>query len=566
MVAVAFALPVLPAPAQTQVFSGIPNIAPDMTPGDTAAFDGMNRQQAACARLFTRASGEAFAQIPDAPTAINSVRIIPAGGTHGVADDDLPEICRVEGVISPTIGFLLRMPTKNWNGKFMMGGCGGPCGNYLEDRIDQALVRNYAVVNTDMGHKGTGWLFGYNNRQGQIDFAYRATHLTAKAAKEIVAAFYGKRASRNYFMGCSTGGRQAMIEAQRFPNDFDGIIAGAPVYDELGDSPYFIEWNLRANTASDGSTILTKDKIDVVHTAVMKQCDAADGLADELLMNPLSCEFDPRSLICKPGQNAAQCLTPEQADVAQKFRDGARNSKGQQIYWGIPWGAEKAWINYFGWVSPTGRQYTGSGYSITGWLGYSSGPPGGATYKVEQFDYDRDPGRLDLVGDIYNPVNPDLSRFRARGGKLILFHGTDDNNIPVEASIDYYRKATRANGGAAQTRDFFRLFTPPGMDHCRGGPGGGEVDWIAALENWVEKGAAPETVVAYRMKAPYPSASRSIEDHGGPYAKLGRHPLATASYDLARPVYSWPVSTRYAGKGDPALAASWKPDASVSEK
>ena len=297
----------------------------------------------------------------------------------------------------------------------------------------------------------------------------------------------------------------------------------------------------------------------MLHDAVMRQCDAADGLRDGLLMDPLQCRFDPRSLVCKPGQNPAQCLTSEQAAVAQKFHDGASNSKGEKIYWGQPWGAEKSWANYFGWVSPTGRQYTGAGYSITGYMGYS-GSPGGPSYKVDAFDYDRDPDRLNLVGDIYNPLNPDLSRFRARGGKLILFHGTDDNNIPVEASIDYYRKATTANGGAASTRDFFRLFTPPGMDHCRGGTGGGEIDWIDALENWVEKGKPPEVVVAYRPKAPYPTAPRAIEDYGGPYAKLGRHPLAPGSYDTARPVYAWPTSTHYRGKGNPALASSWQPD------
>jgi len=202
---------------------------------------------------------------------------VPAGGTHGAADDDLPEICRVEGVIAPTVGFLVRMPTRNWNGKFMMGGCGGPCGNYLEDRIDPALVRNYAVVNTDMGHKGSGWLFGYNNLQGQVDFAYRATHVTAVVAKEVIKAFHGNAASRNYFNCWSTGGRQAMISAQRFPDDFEGIIAGAPVYDEVGDSPYFLEWNLRVNTAADGSTILTADKLDVVHDAVLRKCDALGG-------------------------------------------------------------------------------------------------------------------------------------------------------------------------------------------------------------------------------------------------------------------------------------------------
>ncbi|UVO50691.1 tannase/feruloyl esterase family alpha/beta hydrolase [Sphingomonas sp. SUN019] len=513
---------------------------------------------AACAGLTSRENGEAFAKFPDAPTAINSARIVPAGGTHGVADNDLPEICRVEGTISPTVGFLLRMPTSDWNGKFMMGGCGGPCGNYLEDRIDHALVRKYAVVTTDMGHKGGGWLFAYNNPQGQLDFAYRATHLTAKVAKELVAAFYGARAKLNYFIGCSTGGRQAMIEAQRFPKDFDGIVAGAPVYDEVGDTPYFLEWNTRVNTASDGSTILTAPKVDLIRSAVLKQCDARDGLKDGLLTNPAACAFDPKSLICKPGQDAAQCLTPEQADVAQKFRDGARNSKGEKLYWGMPWGSEDQWVNYFGWVNPTGKQYAGSGYSITGYVGYAGGPPSGPAFRAADFDYDRDPERLDLTGPIFNPVNPDLSRLRDAGGKLILFHGWNDNNIPVEASIDYYQKAERANGGPAATRQFFRFFTPPGVNHCRGGEGGGEIDWITAIEDWVERGKAPDQVIAYRPRAPYPTAPRAMEDYGSVYSKFGRHPLSPAYYDRARPVYLWPATARYSGRGDPARPENWR--------
>lgn len=513
---------------------------------------------AACTAIASRATAEILAAIPDAPTAINSARIVPAGGTHGPADDDLPEICRIEGYINPTVGFLVRMPTSNWNGKFMMGGCGGPCGNYLEDRIDHALVRNYAVVTTDMGHKGTGWLWAYNNRQGQIDFAYRATHLTAKVAKEIVNLFYGKRAAKNYFVGCSTGGRQAMIEAQRFPNDFDGIVAGAPVYDEVGDTPYFLEWNTRVNTARDGSTILTVAKIDLIRKAVLKQCDAKDGLADGLLTDPASCKFDPKSLVCKPGQDVGQCLTPEQADVAQKFRDGARNSRGEKLYWGMPWGSEDQWVgNYFGWANADGKQTEYKGSSITGYLGYEQGAPGGPTFKASDFDYDKDPARLDLVGTIYNPVNPDLSRFSDAGGKLILFHGWNDNNIPVEASIDYWDDAVRANGGEASTRQFFRFFAPPGVNHCRGGDGGGEIDWITAIENWVERGIAPDQVIAHRMTKPYVSVPRVMEDYGATYSKFGRHPLKPEEYDRARPVFTWPTAARYSGKGDPAKPENW---------
>jgi hypothetical protein len=508
-----------------------------------------------CEALRGPVAATRYARMPDAPVGINSARVMPAGGTHGPADDDLPEFCRVEGVIAPTVGFLLRMPTKNWNGKFMMGGCGGPCGNYLEDRIDSALVRNYAVVTTDMGHKGNGWLWAYNNPQGQIDFAYRATHLTAVVAKQIIGDYYGTPASRNYFMGCSTGGRQAMISAQRFPNDFEGIIAGAPVYDEVGDAPYFLEWNNMVNSGPDRRSIITRDKLPVIHKAVLERCDGIDGLKDGILQNPLKCNFDPKTIICKPGQAADQCLTPQQADVAQKFYDGARNSKGEKLYWGIPKGAEMQWTLFIG---ADGNQQWGEGSSITGYLGFAQAP--GPNYKLSDFDYDRDPARMEIAASMYNPVNPDLSRFRKRGGKLILFTGWDDNNIPAEATIDYYQAAVRANGGEAATRDFFRLFLPPAVNHCRGGAGGGEIDWITALENWVEKGQAPDQVIAYRPVKPYPMVPRPVEDYGSSqYSKFGRHPLASDYYDTSRPVYAYPLEARYTGKGDPAEAKNWRP-------
>ncbi len=507
-----------------------------------------------CQAMASSARAQVYAQFPDAPTSVNSARVIPAGGTHGAADDDLPEYCRVEGMIAPTVGFLLRMPTKTWNGKFMMGGCGGPCGNYLEDRIDAALARNYAVVNTDLGHKGVGWLFAYHNPQGQTDFAYRATHLTAVVAKELIADFFGQRAARNYFDGCSTGGRQALVEAQRFPDDFEGIIAGAPVYNETEDAPYFLEWNVLVNTGPDWRAILPRDLLPVVHQSVLKQCDALDGLKDGVLQNPLACNFEPQSLICKPGAAAGTCLSREQVSVVQKFHDGAVNSKGEKLYFGMPWGSEEEWSAFIG---ADGRQNWSNGTSMTAILGFDQ--PVGPRYSLKDFNYDTSQGRLDLTGFQYNPLNPDLSRFAKAGHKLILFHGWNDNQIPVGTSLAYYHKATLANGGETATRRFLRFFAPPGMQHCRGGAGGGEIDWISALENWVEKDRPPEQVIAYRPVKPYATSPRAIEDYGGfDYHKFNRHPMPAGSYDTARPVYLYPAIARYSGKGDPAVAQNWR--------
>jgi hypothetical protein len=243
-----------------------------------------------------------FAEIPDAPTSIVSATIVPETEMQ-------PEYCRVEGEIAPLIGFVLQLPTANWNGKLMMGGCGGPCGRIPLEGPNPALSRHYAVVSTDMGHKGRGWLFAYQNLQAEVDFGTRSTHLTAVAAKEIVGAFYAKPPAQTYFSGCSTGGRQAMVEAQKFPEDFSGIIGGAPPYFETGDTPLFLSWGARANIDTDHKPILDASKLPMIHEAVIKACGAKDGLKDGPLLNPGACKWDPpRVVSCisawRAGQNS----------------------------------------------------------------------------------------------------------------------------------------------------------------------------------------------------------------------------------------------------------------------
>ncbi|MDX2223802.1 MAG: tannase/feruloyl esterase family alpha/beta hydrolase [Rhodospirillaceae bacterium] len=504
----------------------------------------------ACADLRNAANTLAFAQILDATTVISSTKIV-------AAERDIPEICRVEGYVTPTVGFLLRMPTKSWNGKFMMGGCGGPCGNFLIDRIDPALVRNYAVVTTDMGHKGPGWAWAADNLQGQMDFGYRATHVVAKAAKEIIAEFYGKAAARNYFWGCSTGGRQAMVAAQRFPEDFEGILAGAPVFDEIGDTPLFLEWNVRVNRDKDGKEILTADKLPMIHDAVMKSCDAIDGLVDGILQDPRQCKWDPAEIQCRSGRAGKDCLSKEQVEVVRKFHTGAVNSKGMQLYWGMPRGSEDQWSPIF--IGRDGRppMMGQTGTSITGFMGFW--PAVGPNYSIMDYDYDRDPPRRQLTEALHTAKNPDLRPFRDAGGKLILYHGTHDNNIPYEAAVDYYETAAKVMGGEAATKEFFRFFAMPAVNHCRYGHGGGEVDWITTLENWVEKGQAPDAVIAHHMlEEPYPTLMTNNPDtQDGRYTQMARHPLPPSSYDRTRPIFAYPDVAKWDGTGDPNVAASW---------
>lgn len=482
----------------------------------------------------------ALVALPDAPSKITSAVIVPAA-------DRLPEYCKVEGVVAPNIGFELRLPTTTWNGKFIHSGCGGYCGFIRFDRAIPALARNYAVVASDMGHRGATWLFAYNNIQGEIDFAYRSTHVVTVAAKEIVAVYYGKRAAKNYYTGCSTGGRQGMVEAQRFPFDFDGIIAGAPVWDETGDGTLFVLWNSRANIGPDGKQIMSEKKLAVIHRAVMDKCDAKDGLKDDLLQDPRTCDWQPSEIACPSGQTGDTCLTPAEIDVVNKIYTGATDAKGHPWYFGMQRGSEYTWtpeaIGADGkpgvWVD--GPSSFAEEFATT--MPFFYDPPVGTPAKT--FDFVKDRPRMGLTEIIYNAQNHDLRAFKRAGGKLILFHGWDDDQIPPGASVDYWETSTRLMGGTEAMREFARFYTPPGMLHCAGGPGGGELDFLTALENWVENGKAPDEVIAYRL----------VNDRGGPRPI---HPLDPAQYDRSRPVYPYPDVARYKGRGDSNVAANWE--------
>jgi hypothetical protein len=506
------------------------------------------RDTSPCGQIGAQISADKFAAIPDASTTILSAKVIPAGGDGSVVEKDFPEFCRVEGVIEPTVGFLLRMPTKTWNGKFMMGGCGGPCGNFLTDRIDPALVKNYAVVVTDMGHKGGGWEFGYNNIQGQIDFGYRATHVTVVASKVIIEAFYGKKAEKNYYWGCSTGGRQGLIEAQRFPHDFDAIAAGAPPWNQLKYQPFVPQWEMKSNTGDDGKPILSRDKLPMIHAAVLKECDGQDGLKDNILEDPKSCKWTPQEIECTAGAASASCLTHAEVMVVQRLYDGPRNSRGEQLFGGHSRGSELKWL-----LASFGDNTSEN--TTLNYLGFCPAP--GPQYTGKQFDYDKDPDRLMINDPIYYHTNPDLTEFKASGGKLILYQGFDDG-IPILPAMKYYELTTKTMGGRDSTMSFFRMFLIPGMDHCRYGIGGGEIDWIGYLERWAEKGEAPDSVLAYHMKTePYPSQRRPGNEAAEVLTRMARHPLDPSEYDRSRPVFAYPDTAFYSGKGDPTKPETW---------
>ncbi len=489
-----------------------------------------------------------FTQLTDATTAVSgAILVAPAR--------DLPEYCRIQGTVSPRIVFEVRLPTTTWNGKFLMQGCGGMCGALNMEAAEDSLVRGYAVVNTDMGHAGAAFVatWAYNDRQAEIDFGYRATHVVATAAKAIVEAYYGKAPSYSYFNGCSTGGRQGMVQAQRFPTDFDGIVSGAPVLNEIGDGTLHLLWSSRANADKDGKPILDSRKLTLVRNAVMAKCDMLDGVKDNILQDPRRCGFKPEELQCKGAENS-ECLTAAEVGVVNRIYGGAHNSKGEQIFaGGMSRGSEYEWSPPFvGQTKPDGTKTNGSIldrssmiYQFTQYLTFFDDP--GPSYDPMRFDWDRDPQRLMLTETLYNAQNPDLRKFKAAGNKLILYHGWDDAEIPPGLSVDYYETATKTMGGPQATRDFFRLFMVPAMAHCRRGPGADGFDPVIALEAWVEKGQAPDSILTHKM----------VKDQ--PYAGLPRlrFPVKREDYVWTRPVFAYPDVAVFKGKGDWQDPANW---------
>lgn len=501
----------------------------------------------ACAALRT----QDFTAIPDAPTAITGTTIIAAA-------EGLPEYCRVRGTIAPAIAFELRLPTQTWNEKFLMQGCGGMCGIINMAAGEDALARNYAVINQNMGHHSQPFVatWAYNNLQGEVDFGYRSTHVTAVAAKVLVEAYYGKAPDYSYFKGCSTGGRQAMVQAQRFPWDFDGIIAGAPVLNEIGDGMLHLIWSGRANLDEEGKPILSPDKLPLIRNAVLAACDANDGVEDGVLQDPRTCDWQPSALQCL-GQPRDNCLTTQEIVAVERIYAGAHNSKGERLFpGGMSKGSEYEWSPAFvaaDGAAPRVLNANGMIGQFARYLAFWEDGNGPGSDPLT-FDWDRDPPRLALTEALYNAQNPDLRKFRDAGNKLVLYHGWDDLEIPPGLSVDYYETAAKTMGGYDATQEFFRLFMIPGMAHCRRGAGADAFDTLSAIEAWVETGKAPLALTTYHLKKPQAY-------NGLPRI---RYPIPDDAHDWTRPVYPYPATATWSGDGDWKEAESWVPSGAAA--
>lgn len=472
----------------------------------------------------------------------------------------VPAHCTVGGVISPSPGSQIRfeiwLPADGWNGKYQGVGNGGFAGKLNRAELAVAVQRGFATATTDTGHGQVGteeW--AKDQSEKTKDFGDRAIHLTTVAAKSIVERYYGRAPSRSYFASCSNGGRQALMEAQRHPEDFDGIIAGAPAYDWVGAVAAGFAWNAQALFGSPEAAI-NSAMTPAVANEVTAQCDAADGLSDGVIANPARCEVRASKSRCTHDEKAGDsCLSARQWSALESIYRGPRDSQGHSIYPGFSPGGEVGsfpGLGWEGWIFGSADKGTHQLFFLRGFMrGFVTGDPG---WDFDHFDFDRDyPAVRDQWGPILNATDPDLTRFFARGGKLILWHGWSDAALPPLGTIRYYDAVLERMGARAQ--ESVRLFMAPGVQHCVGGPGPymfnagpakldgrPESDMGKALEHWVDQGVAPEQIEAWRPRELMAALS------GDPNAEVERTGLLCA----------YPAVASWNGKGDPKSAASFQ--------
>jgi feruloyl esterase len=498
------------------------------------------RDASACASLKAL-------QIPGLSLSITKADWVAAGSTppaagRGAAPPPpvtLPAFCRVDGVLDARtgadgknygIGFALALPAE-WNGRFLFQGGGGLNGSVqmplgaTAAGSTPALARGFAVVSTDTGHTGTGFDASFMaEQQALLDFAYQAVGRVALLAKQIITQHYAKAPDRSYFAGCSTGGREAMLMAQRYPTYFDGVIAGAPAmrtaYSGIGDEWVATMLNTVAPKDASGKAnpreALTDAQKKTVIDGVLNACDAGDGVKDGMIFNTKACRFDPKTLVCSGSTGANGCLTMAQAIALEKGFAGPKDSKGRQVYPGF--------------MFDTGLSAT---QGIPGLL-HGGLNPVGPPFAGTSMDVDaRADAAAASMGDILTATASwtNLNTFSKRGGKLAFFHGVSDPWFSALDTIDYYERMSKANGGPEQVMNWSRLYLVPGMGHCGGGTAAlDSFDLLSAIVDWVEKGTAPASVTA-----------------------TGR-----AFAGRSRPLCAYPQHAHYKGQGDPQDAKNFE--------
>ncbi len=407
----------------------------------------------------------------------------------------LPAFCRVAATLTPStdsdIKMEVWMPAEGWNGKLQSVGNGAFTGSLRQGggrSMATGLERGYATASTDTGHVGGSAEFGYEHPEKTVDFGWRSVHEMTVTAKDVIAAFYGDGPEHAYWFGCSAGGRQAMKEAQRFPEDYDGIIAGAPGNDWMGRAAGSLRVAKHLEQHEDAR--LPEAKVQLLHEAVLAACDAADGVEDRVVGDPERCDFDPGVLECSGGAGD-DCLTAAQVATAEMMYSSPENPKTGRAITGVLPGSEPNWTD-MGWT----RSARATGIDQYRYLIH-----GDLDWSIDQFDFDADiVAAEEIDNDTLNALDPNLRPFFDRGGKLLAYHGWADAQISPANATQYYDRVIEAVGDEAMVQDGFRLFMAPGMGHCAGGEGPNAFDALTVMEEWVERGNAPDQIIASRTR------------------------------------------------------------------
>jgi feruloyl esterase len=423
---------------------------------------------------------------------------------------DLPSFCRVMMTIQPSSDSDIKaeawLPMSDWNGKFQEVGNGAWGGSIQYGALADGLKRGYATASTDTGHTGSDASFAMGHPEKLTDFNYRAIHETALQSRAVIAAVYHSSPRLSYFSGCSGGGRQAFSEVQRFPQDFDGVIAGAPGYDRLNQSFQLVA--IAQGTHMDKASFIPAEKYPAIHEAALNACDAQDGVKDGLISEPMRCKFDPAVIQCK-GADSATCLTAPQVQAARKMYAGVNDPKtGQLLFPGQEPGSEMRWGGTSGSPRPLGMSDDLFKYVIFG----------NPNWDFMSLDLSKhlDMARKADKGEL-SPASANIKPFVGRGAKLLIYHGWGDQNISPRSSTRYYDRLV-GTLGQGQVDQSVRLYMVPGMGHCGGGEGPDQFDMLTALEDWRELGKAPAEVIATKMTngkvaftrplCPYPQVAR----------------------------------------------------------
>jgi feruloyl esterase len=485
-------------------------------------------------------SPESLPQLPDVRIVAVTPELVP-----------VPH-CKVAGVIGTETNFELLLPDA-WNGKFVMGGGGGFVGSVMNTSLMfGALQAGYATVGTDAGHQGhpldASW--AHNNLERLVSFGHQAVHRTAVTAKALTGSYYQGEIGRSYFTGCSRGGGQGLMEAQRYPEDFDGIVVGAPAYNwtpGMAAVATQITQAMYPDPNDLEEAVVGPAEQQLIESSYLEVCDDQDGLKDGILNDPRQCQFDVATLLCE-GEKTARCLSEQQLAAVKVVYDGPKDPEGNSLYYGFPFGGETALGGWPRWLTG-GLKYLSDLDEFQGGVdagdfespvapnafhGFGNGIMKYFVYNDPDWSYDNyDFGTLkkdsERIAETLNATNPDLSAYRERGGKLLIYSGWSDAAVPAEGVIGYYEDVLAHDETAVAD---VRLFMMPGVEHCFGGPGPSWVNFLTEIDEWVEAGEAPSQVTAYWL-------NEQMQPDG------------------SRPVCAYPNLLEYDGVGDPRDASSF---------